>query len=206
MPPLIITVSLNMLQRAKILYDLNEGSGVSDSFREDCETVLRKVSHKTGVLPPCLYVSITLSEEGVVANGATAHIYKDRMGDTIVVVKMFHKKQHEGGYTNVKQLKRFRREVIVWKQLNYPNILPLLGVCGSVQGVGILGLVSRFCEQGSLIDYLYENKECNQVYMLEHVAGALSYLHSHDPQIVHRDVKGGNVVISAGEPRLTDLA
>jgi len=41
--------------------------------------------------------------------------------------------------------------------------------------------------------------------MLERVAGALSYLHSHDPQIVHRDVKGGNVVISAGEPRLTDF-
>ncbi|KZT29107.1 kinase-like protein [Neolentinus lepideus HHB14362 ss-1] len=41
--------------------------------------------------------------------------------------------------------------------------------------------------------------------MLERIAGALHYLHSHDPPLVHRDIKGANIVVKNGEPQLTDF-
>ncbi|TFK53486.1 kinase-like protein [Heliocybe sulcata] len=206
MPPHIIKVALNLLQRAIIGYDLNEGRDVSDSFREDCEFVLRRVSQKSGALPTCLNVVVTFGDrdDAYIDVGASASVYKATMGDTVVAVKMFHKGKHQARGLEV-AMKKFRREAIVWKQLNHENILPLLGVCGNVPGFGVAGLVSPYCEQGNLTDYISEHKECDRLYMLERIAGALSHLHSHDPPIVHRDLKGRNIVMWQGEPRLTDF-
>ncbi|KZV79320.1 kinase-like protein [Exidia glandulosa HHB12029] len=106
-----------------------------------------------------------------------------------VKVVRVRKQSHE------KTLKRLRREIHVWEQLNHNNVLPL---CGVYFGLGDLpALISPWCENGDICDYLAKRQAefvCDmhdlKLRLLLEVAEGLQYLHSHTPEIIHGDLKG----------------
>ncbi|KAG8903246.1 hypothetical protein FRB99_003563 [Tulasnella sp. 403] len=84
------------------------------------------------------------------------------------------------------------REAETWKELTHPHILPFLG---TYSDNGQLYLVSPWAENGSLPEFLSKRPKENRAKLLCEAAEALAYLHRKG--IVHGDIKGGNILVSA---------
>jgi len=95
------------------------------------------------------------------------------------------------------------REMRIWATLSHPNIVALLG---HTTDPGAPALISPFYENGCVLDYLERYPSANRndivrfIFLLgglsdfgvkcADVAAGLSCLHSHDPPIIHGDIKG----------------
>lgn len=105
--------------------------------------------------------------------------------------------------------------MIVWKQLCHPNIAPLLGIwewdlTGEQSDTPMQCLVSPWAPHGNLVEYLRVHEpgkhKPDLPSVLQKIADALSYLHVHEPPMVHADLHPANILIDhAYEPRLTDF-
>merc|ERR1719152_1008182 len=85
----------------------------------------------------------------------------------------------------------FQREISVWPRVRHQNVVHFLG---AVTRELPLRFVSEFCEGGSLFDLLHNCWHiplswAQRVKMLLDVAKAMDYLHSFNPQVIHRDLK-----------------
>ncbi|KAF9649102.1 kinase-like protein [Thelephora ganbajun] len=86
---------------------------------------------------------------------------------------------------------RFCREVVAWKYLRHPNILPLLGV--TVSGTQLM-MVSEWMENGNINEFVQKDRSTNRTALLVDVANGLKYM--HNLLIVHGDLKGANILIT----------
>ncbi|KAF9649109.1 kinase-like protein [Thelephora ganbajun] len=85
---------------------------------------------------------------------------------------------------------RFCREVVTWKHLRHPNILPLLGV--TVREYQLM-MVSEWMENGNINEFIGRDGYTNRTALLADVANGLKYM--HDRYIIHGDLKGANILI-----------
>ncbi|PVF94190.1 kinase-like protein [Serendipita vermifera] len=113
---------------------------------------------------------------------------------------------------SLKSMKRkIMREGAIWSKLNHPNILPLLGYVDDDVGFQPFGaFVSPWCEYGNSEDYLFARGDSmsleERLELLCAVTEGALYLHSHDPPIVHGDIKPANILIDQyGIPKLSDF-
>ncbi|RLN87526.1 hypothetical protein BBJ28_00024585 [Nothophytophthora sp. Chile5] len=101
-------------------------------------------------------------------------------------------------------MRRFRREVEIWRGLSHPNVVHLFGANDRAEPCFI---VSEFATNGELISYLKREKDQGRNVAwrkLREVGAGLSYLHGKG--IVHGDLRGNNIVVSdAGKAKLTDF-
>jgi serine/threonine protein kinase len=108
---------------------------------------------------------------------------------------------------------RFAKEVVTWKLLRHPNVVPFMGVMESEDR---FGMVSKWMKNGSINDFVKAHPEANrftlvgprldtptfltsmtiETIQLEGVATGLIYLHSSG--MVHGDLKG----VRLSPPRL----
>lgn len=99
---------------------------------------------------------------------------------------------------------RFQREGEALRQLNHPNIVKMLGTENCDDGHY---LVMEYVAGGSLRDLLQEQPQLSiqrTLYIALDIADALT--RAHRLNILHRDIKPGNVLLSEdGTPRLTDF-
>jgi len=108
-------------------------------------------------------------------------------------------------------VERFRREVELAAGLQHPNIVPVLsagtfaepGASGAEQGVPYF--IMPFVDGESLRDRLVRGPLSvrEAVSVARDVARALSFAHGRG--VVHRDVKPGNILLSAGAAVVTDF-
>ena len=98
---------------------------------------------------------------------------------------------------------RFLREIKLSARLQHPNILP---VFDSGDAGGTLFYVMPFVEGESLRDRLDREPQLpvdDALQIAREVAEALAYAHDHD--VVHRDIKPGNIMLSGGHAIVADF-
>jgi len=98
---------------------------------------------------------------------------------------------------------RFLREIEIAARLTHPSILPLLD---SGDADGTLFYVMPFVEGESLRERLVREGPLpvdEAVKVAQRVAAALGY--AHGLGVVHRDIKPENILLSGGEPVVTDF-
>ncbi len=98
---------------------------------------------------------------------------------------------------------RFHREIKFLQTLDHPNILPLLT---SEQIGGFLLYVMPFAQGGSLSMMLRERAYLpldESMDVTRDVAAALDY--AHEQNIIHRDIKPGNILFRDGDALLCDF-
>ncbi|PVF99438.1 kinase-like protein [Serendipita vermifera] len=103
---------------------------------------------------------------------------------------------------------RLRREILIWSQLDHPNITPLLGIALFSELSDLQAMVTPWYEHGSAFHYLKENRPCalERIELAIGVANGLQYLHQLTPVVVHADLKPVNILIDDQKrPRICDF-
>lgn len=136
-----------------------------------------------------------LALEGMVTAGAAADIFRgDFLGRT-VAVKVYRRAR---AFNTMKQQVAFCREVDTLRELQHPNLVKLIGACMLASP---FRLVTEFCAGGNLHELLHESgvelawRQRHEI--ARDIAQAMTYLHSHDPQIIHRDLTSHNCLVAS---------
>lgn len=144
-----------------------------------------------------------------IGNGAFTDVYKGEWkppktsSAVPVAIKIFR-----GVHTDEAKRKditrRVTRESRVWVKLDHSNIQPYFGFCECPDIGPSIALVSPFCGQGTLLEYLYKNPNADKFIFILDIADGLKYL--HDNNVVHGDLHGNNVLVDdSGRARLSDF-
>jgi eukaryotic-like serine/threonine-protein kinase len=140
--------------------------------------------------------------ERPIARGGMADVYlaRDQVLDRLVAVKvLFPEFARDPSF-----VERFRREAHSAASLNHPNIV---GVYDWGQEHGTYFIVMEYVEGRSLRDIIRAEGHLPPFEVARigaEIADALSFAHRHG--VVHRDIKPGNVLITAaGQVKLTDF-
>ncbi|KAF8317450.1 kinase-like protein, partial [Clavulina sp. PMI_390] len=104
-----------------------------------------------------------------------------------------------------------RREIISQIHVQHPNILPILGISSDEKHP--LSIITPFAQNGNAFQYLtglaardMSRKTIAMFKIMSQVASALEYLHNMDPQIIHGDLHGRNILVDAeGNGLLSDF-
>ncbi|XP_020269695.1 LEAF RUST 10 DISEASE-RESISTANCE LOCUS RECEPTOR-LIKE PROTEIN KINASE-like 1.2 [Asparagus officinalis] len=136
----------------------------------------------------------SFNESRELGDGGFGTVYKGELKDgrTVAVKRLFEK--------NYRRLEQFMNEIEILSCLRHPNIVALYG-CTSRHSRELL-LVYEFISNGTLADHLHgplASKEAIswpiRISIAIQTADALAYLHSVEPQIIHRDVKTSNILL-----------
>lgn len=106
-----------------------------------------------------------------------------------------------------KEVQAIKDEVEILKQCSFPNIVSYFGVWGP-DSEGRLWILMDLCEVGSVGDLIQLSRtqlnERQIAYIISSTLKSLVYLHAK--QIVHRDVKANNILLTrAGDVKLADF-
>jgi serine/threonine protein kinase len=143
------------------------------------------------------------AQETLLATGGHGEVYRGRdmqTGEMVVIKRL----RPEVVAQNPDLVARFAREGEALSQLNHPNIVKMLA---TIESQGQFSIVMEYVASGSLRDLLDRQPQLTIERTLDiglELADALSRAHHLD--IVHRDIKPGNVLLAEdGSPRLTDF-
>jgi hypothetical protein len=109
------------------------------------------------------------------------------------------------------QVERFRREAEAAGRLSHPNIVAVYEL---LEASGHHLIVQELVAGGSLADRVTDRKKASQHTDVNHCAWAATIgrqladalQHAHDNQVVHRDMKPANVLLTeSGTPKITDF-
>lgn len=132
---------------------------------------------------------------------ATVYLAYDNRLERKVAVKVIRRDAFPPAILD-KILKRFEREAKALARLSHPNIVGVIdyGVYNSAPY-----LVMPFITSGNLKEKINQPVHYSEAaQILAPIARALAY--AHDEEIIHRDVKPSNILITrSGEPVLTDF-
>ena len=119
-----------------------------------------------------------------------------------------------GHWATEPHVKRFRREAEAAARLNHPGIVPIYevgerdGACYFSMGLVEGGQLDAMLESASRTDSSCGEREPmpirSAVELIVKLARTVQYAHEHN--ILHRDIKPGNILLDGkGEPHLTDF-
>ncbi|KAK0188288.1 kinase-like domain-containing protein [Armillaria mellea] len=166
-------------------------------YRARCIKCLLKVAETYLVIPTCLVISnIRCDARHPICGGGYADIYKGRINHSDVCLKVL--RIFADGDTKPREdvKKEFCREVLVWRNLNHPNVVPFIGINDDLFYPSFC-LISPWMNDGNLISFLAKNPGHNRVQCIKEVANGLHYLHSHEPQVIHADIRGANILVTS---------
>jgi serine/threonine protein kinase len=100
-------------------------------------------------------------------------------------------------------LRRFRREVKAAQKIEHPNVVPVLD--DGVEG-GLPYLVQRLIPVGSLADRVEKSGPLPLEETVRLLAGAAAGIDAlHNAGLVHRDIKGANILLDGETPYVSDF-
>ncbi|KAF9789438.1 kinase-like domain-containing protein [Thelephora terrestris] len=98
--------------------------------------------------------------------------------------------------------RKFYGELVMWKRLQHPNIVPVRGVTTEIPQS--FEIVCDWMVNGNITEYVRKNSKAKPIELLWDVADGIHYLHSCE--IIHGDLKAANILIDKdGYACLTDF-
>ncbi|KAK1224261.1 hypothetical protein PQX77_012839 [Marasmius sp. AFHP31] len=165
---------------------------------------LCEVARQYQRLPPSLYLHHIEKEEAQwpLRGGGFADIWKGRLAGSgrylcLKVLRMFEDNDEVKRRKIIAVrfwLAEFCREALLWRQLDHPNVLSFLGVNVELFAPGFC-LVLPWMENGDILSYLKRNPTHDRLKSLREIAAGMEYLHSHEPAIIHADIRGANILV-----------
>jgi len=144
----------------------------------------------------------------MIGTGSTANIYKavyrssSKLQQVAVkridVSRVPTEKTEKGDSEEEDRLLAFRREIAIMTRICHPHFVSFIGLISlSVP----ISLVMEFCPGGCVFDLLHERLDVDVSWKQKHkilldTAEAMNYLHSFEPEIVHRDLKSLNLLLT----------
>ncbi|KAG8948081.1 hypothetical protein FRC03_000845 [Tulasnella sp. 419] len=145
------------------------------------------------------------------ALGGNSDIYKAQLTsglhphkEQLVAVKVLRvTRSHHDSSSRDRLERRLIREIRVWCTLDHPRIVPFLGygVDGEVHC-----LIAPWYSYGNVLKYIRENPNKDKSLLVLESIDGLVYLHSHEPPVVHGDLKASNILVDdSGHARIADF-
>jgi len=124
-----------------------------------------------------------------IGEGSYGDVLAGRWKHTKVAIKRLR------GQLSDEQMRAFGSEVSTMVELHHPNCVMLMGFCLQPPV-----LVMEFLGRGSLHQVLHVDKTIfdwtMQIHVLVDCARGMNFLHSHDPLLMHRDLKSPNILVN----------
>lgn len=151
-----------------------------------CLRELRSICSTHVILPTSYSVSPDLLniEPWPFAYGGFGDVFDGTLDGSPVCVKRLRVSSRG---TPPKVITMFCQEVVMWRYLKHPNILPLLSVTIFPPQLISVRMV------GDLLEYVGDKPGADRLSLLCDVANGLNYLHSRG--VVHGDIKGVNILV-----------
>lgn len=106
-------------------------------------------------------------------------------------------------------MKGFRQEIYLLCRLRHPNIIEFYGACWEPPDIMI---ILELAEKGSLTDRLSDLSQPpltwsdDKLRIALGIAKGMEYMHGQQPPVLHRDLKGANVLLTGDmTPKLADF-
>ena len=139
--------------------------------------------------------SYSINQKNVLGQGAFGIVYQGNDAKNIPVAA----KRIDGD----KHPKILTQDLDRILQLDYPNVMKILDV--EKKG-SIVWMMMPFCEHGDL-NNLYKTRDVTngaKIDGMKQIAAGISYLHNQD--VIHRDIKPGNILVASETPLVLQLA
>ena len=106
-------------------------------------------------------------------------------------------KKFQNSLSSEENLERMKKEADIHKNLHHPNILKMFDAQFDSK---LCGLFLEYMEYGPVDEFIQQTKVTweQKLQILHDVALAMSYLHHHQPIIIHGDLKCQNILIGSG--------
>lgn len=139
-----------------------------------------------------------------IGSGNTANVYRGFCSGQEVAVKQI---DWNKSLLRAERQRAFDREVAVSIRVSHENLVRFLGVSSVDKPFNI---ITEYCSGGNCFE-LFHN--CDHIYltlqqqrkMCKDTALAMDYLHNFNPQIIHRDLKSLNLLLSGPVHSSTDI-
>ncbi|KAF9793424.1 kinase-like domain-containing protein [Thelephora terrestris] len=168
-------------------------------LQKKCLGVLRKICGQQSLLPKSVHVPHCYDRSGTPKyHGGYADVWKGELDGHPVAVKVL-RVYSTSDFEKIKN--RCYKEVVTWKSLRHPNVLPLLGVTMDDYH---FAMVSEWMINGNINEFIKANEDVNRFELLKDVTDGLLYMHGRE--MIHGDLKGANILIDlSGHARIADF-
>ncbi|KAL0563243.1 hypothetical protein V5O48_018831, partial [Marasmius crinis-equi] len=159
------------------------------------------------LLPPSLHLeNLTKDGSRPVSGGGFADIWKGHLGDTRdVCLKVLRVFADDMNWTRL--MKESSNEILLWRQLQHPNILEFLGISTTLFDHTVT-IVSPWMSNGTVMTFGQKQHATfdRKMKLIRGIVNGIAYLHEHNPPIIHGDIKGMNILVKDDEePCIADF-
>lgn len=192
--PLKITAARNLQGNdAQVFIDFLDRvlaqSSLDDKFQQRGLILLSKICKTCTIIPASYVLQEEIRIKRICCHGGFADVSKGEYSGLSVAVKRL--RVNKGDYDRV--FKGLCQEIIGWKRLAHPNILPLLGVSITADKSSF-DILTEWVPNGNIMEYTKSNPKENRLRLLSEVMSGVAYL--HHLKVVHGDLKGANILVA----------
>ncbi|KAJ4491943.1 kinase-like domain-containing protein [Lentinula edodes] len=180
---------------------MRDTSFLRESEQLDARRFLISLSKISTNLPQYMFIDGVASVKDKNSYGGTfGDVYRSTYKGKPVALKRLRHFQLEESH-------RIYQEALIWQRLYHKFILPFLGI-DAENFPRQPCMVSPWMANGTITQFLKHNPKAN----IDKLCGLTTYMvgigihYLHSQNIVHGDIKGGNILIDeSGQPRLADF-